>query len=221
VYHISKKGAREVQRNTITTPAEPALAGNPLALGFGGMALTVALFGAWNEGRLHTGALIFVGMALFYGGLAQFIAGMWSFRDRNSFYATIFTSFGAFWLGLGALLVIDKVAHLATPMFGGDGITWFWFCWAVLSTYMWLSSLRVTGAVALTLVLWAAMFWSLWIGALSGNALGVGWTALGGWLGWGTAVAAGYTSFAEMVNTTMGKVVLPEFPTSRMPAAQH
>jgi succinate-acetate transporter protein len=200
----------------IDTAETSLIPGEPSALGWGALALTTALLSAYFAGRLHAGALIFVGMALFYGGLAQFVAGMWEFGQRNTFLATIFSSFGAFWMGLGILAVFDRLGHLGMPLFSGDGITWFWFCWAIVATYMWLASFRTTGAVWLVLLLWAATFWALWIGQLVGNGPGAGWTAIGGYLGWATAVVAGYTSFAEMINHTFGKIVLPELPSARL-----
>jgi succinate-acetate transporter protein len=60
------------------------------------------------------------------------------------------------------------------------------------------------------------MFWALWIGSLSSAVPGTGWTLIGGWLGWAAALVAGYTSFAELINFTFGKVILPEFPMSQI-----
>src|SRR3954451_24018200 len=41
-------------------------------------------------------------LALFYGGLAQLLAGMWEFRKANTFGAVAFSSYGAFWLSFAA-----------------------------------------------------------------------------------------------------------------------
>ena len=108
--------------------------GEPAALGFAGLAVTTALLSAYYAGRLHSGALTWVGMALFYGGLAQFMSGMWEYRRQNTFLATVFGSFGAFWMGLGIMQVFDALGHLRAPMFSGDGVTWLWFCWAIVTT---------------------------------------------------------------------------------------
>jgi succinate-acetate transporter protein len=58
-----------------------------------------------------------VGFAIFYGGLAQFCAGMWEFRNRNVFGATAFGTYGGFWMGIGLFLVIGNfnLAHGGTP----------------------------------------------------------------------------------------------------------
>jgi succinate-acetate transporter protein len=66
--------------------------------------------------------------------------------------------------------------------------------------------------VALVFLLLALTFWALWAGALGGDAAGKGWTQIGGYLGLATAIVAFYTSFAGVINSTFGRVVLPVFP---------
>src|SRR5579864_9452551 len=89
---------------------------DPAPLGLAGFALTTVLLSAVNAGKIGTGGAVFVGMALFYGGLGQFMAGMWEFRRNNTFGATAFSSYGAFWMGVGILFVIDAFAK--TPFLG-------------------------------------------------------------------------------------------------------
>ena len=43
--------------------------------------------------------------AFAYGGLAQFVAGMWEFACGNTFGALAFTSYGSFWISFGAIFV--------------------------------------------------------------------------------------------------------------------
>lgn len=205
--------ATEVRASEVATPAA-----DPAPLGLAGFALTTALLSATNSGRIHSGALIFVGMALFYGGLGQFCAGMWEFKNRNTFGATAFGSFGAFWMGFGILFVFDNIAKPATPFLGSEGAIWFLFCWAVFTTYMLVASLRTNMAVAAVFLFLAATFWALWIGGLNGDAAGKGWTGFGGTLGLITAAIAGYTSFAGVVNSTFGRTVLPVMPMPAVPA---
>jgi succinate-acetate transporter protein len=196
-----------------TTVANPLPAADPAPLGLAGFALTTVLLSGVNAGLIKTGALTFVGMALFYGGLGQFMAGMWEFRNRNTFGATAFSSFGSFWMGVGILFVFDTLGKPAGgTMFGGEGATWFFFLWAVFTTYMFVASLRTSGATALVFLLLALTFWALWLGALNGDAAGKGMTEVGGYLGLITAIVAFYTSFAGVINSTFGRVILPVFP---------
>lgn len=185
---------------------------DPAPLGLAGFALTTTLLSGVNAGKIGTGSLVFVGMALFYGGLGQFMAGMWEFRRNNTFGATAFSSFGAFWMGVGILFVIDTFAAPANALIGPDGLTWFFLCWGVFTLYMFVASLRVSAAVAGVFLLLTLTFAALWIGAGMRQGFGDGWTALGGWLGIATAIVAFYTSFAGVVNTTWGRTVLPVYP---------
>jgi len=203
--------ARNVARDAAPVNNNPAVA-DPAPLGLAGFALTTVLLSGLNAGKIHTGPLTFVGMALFYGGLGQFMAGMWEFRNRNTFGATAVSSFGAFWMGLGILFVFDIFGH---TVFAGDGAIWFLFCWAVFTTYMWVASFRVSGAVMLVFLLLAPTFWALWLGALNGDAAGKGFTQIGGYLGLATAVVAFYTSFAGVINSTFGTTMLPVYPLNR------
>jgi succinate-acetate transporter protein len=203
----------------VVTPA-PTPVADPAPLGLAGFALTTVLLSAFNAGLINKGAvaggsLIFVGMALFYGGLGQFAAGMWEFKNRNTFGATAFSSFGAFWLGVGILFVFDVVGHPVVAFWSGDGVIWFLFSWAVFTTYMWVASFRVSGAVMLVFLLLALTFWALWLGALHGDAPKHGFTQIGGYVGLLTALAAFYASFAGVVNSTFGRVVAPVFPMSQ------
>lgn len=195
-------------------PAATPPAADPAPLGLAGFALTTTLLSALNAGLITTNALTFVGMALFYGGLGQFMAGMWEFRNRNTFGATAFSSYGAFWMGLGILFVFDTLGHLApaAAFFGGEGAVWFLFLWTVFTAYMWIASLRTNGATMVVFLLLALTFLALWLGALNGSAAGAGLTKVGGYLGILTAIAAFYTSFAGVINSTFGRVVLPVFP---------
>jgi succinate-acetate transporter protein len=181
-----------------------------------GFALTTVLLSGVNAGLIKTGGLTFVGMALFYGGLGQFVAGMWEFRNRNTFGATAFSSYGAFWMGLGILFVFDVIGRpTGGALWGGDGTVWFMFCWALFTTYMFVASIRVSGAIMAVFLLLALTFWALWIGAMSGSAAGSGFTQIGGYIGLLTAATAFYTSFATVTNSTFGRTILPVYPMER------
>ncbi|PZS04939.1 MAG: hypothetical protein DLM70_07365, partial [Chloroflexi bacterium] len=117
-------------------PPAPALqVADPAPLGLAGFALTTVLLSGLNAGLIKTHPLTFVGMALFYGGLGQFMAGMWEFRNRNVFGATAFSTYGGFWIGLGlwALLVAP---HAASPAAAAHDIAWILLAFAIFNTYM-------------------------------------------------------------------------------------
>jgi len=132
------------------------------------------------------------------------LAGMWEFKNNNTFGATAFTSFGAFWI---SLFVFDEfLADSVSPAHLGDAIGLYLIAWGIFTTYMWVASLRVSVAVSLVFILLAATFFLLGIGNSAGNDTIV---HIGGWVGIATAVAAWYASFASVTNKTFGRVVLP------------
>ena len=80
---------------------------------------------------------------------------------------------------------------------------------------MTVAALRVSGAVLLVFVLLTATFVLLAIGAVGPHETVTHW---GGYLGLATAAAAWYASFAAVVNSTFGRIVIPVLPLAKGPA---
>jgi|SRR5438445_249325 len=185
--------------------AVPAIA-DPAPLGLAGFALTTLLLSAHNAGWAPD--LIWLGPALFYGGLAQFLAGMWSFRRGNVFTATAFSTYGAFWLSLGTyvlLVLFGKAPAADVP----NAVGWFLLAFAIFNTYMLFWSMRTNTAVFavfLTLELTEIL---LFIGNFNGAKAGEGLILVGGLVGVLTAAVAFYTSAADVVAGMAGRYVLP------------
>ena len=102
-------------------------------------------------------------------------------------------------------------------MFSGLGL-YLWM-WGIFTTYMFIASLRTTGAIALVFLLLAVTFILLGIGnsALAGTSNVINGTIkIGGYVGIATAIAAWYASFAAVINSTFGRVLAPVFPLSRV-----
>src|SRR4051794_32422338 len=91
---------REVLGATEDSPTHVRpITADPGPLGLAAFALTTFVLSMFNAGLVsEAGEAIVFGLALAYGGLAQLLAGMWEFRTGNTFGATAFTSYGAFWL---------------------------------------------------------------------------------------------------------------------------
>src|SRR5438477_10072751 len=86
------------------TAAVTAIA-DPGPLGLAGFAGTTFFLSVVNTNMLGPSVQsVVLGLALFYGGLAQLLAGMWEFVKGNTFGAVAFTSFGAFWMSFWYLL---------------------------------------------------------------------------------------------------------------------
>lgn len=160
-----------------------------------------------------TDALVVIGLALFYGGLAQLLAGMWEFRSGDTFGATAFSSHGAFRLSFAALFLPGLGG--AAALVSGPALGIYLIAWAIFTGYMMICSLRTNGATALVFVLLFLTYVALGIAYLAASKTGssTGWQHIGGYLGILTALAAWYTSFAgALAGVSNGKVVLPIYP---------
>jgi len=193
------------------TPADPA------PLGLAGFALTTFALSLINANLVSSTALPMVAvLALTYGGIAQLLAGMWEFRRGNTFGAVAFSSFGTFWISLYFLVFVGLPAIPKAEVPSALGL--YLWAWGIFTVYMFIASLRTTGAVALVFLLLAITFIVLGIGnsALSGGTAATNSTIkLGGYVGIATAIVAWYTSFAAVINSTFGRVVAPVFPLNR------
>jgi uncharacterized protein len=200
-------------RETREAPPPPAAAAiaDPAPLGLAGFALTTFVLSLFNAGILdRKGEPVVLGLALAYGGLAQLTAGMWEFRKGNTFGATAFSSYGAFWLSFWAFVAF--YAKLVPADYLGKAVGLYLIAWGIFTAYMWIASLRTTGAVMLVFLLLTITFFLLGIGNASGTS---GITKLGGWVGILTAIAAWYASFASVANFTFGREVVPVYPLQR------
>jgi uncharacterized protein len=160
-----------------------------------------------REDRERIREAVVLPVALAYGGIAQILAGMWEFRNNNTFGATAFTSYGAFWLSLWALN--EFFAPGIPKAVLGDALGLYLVSWGVFTTYMWVASLRTSVAVSLVFLLLAATFALLGIGNWTGTN---GLIRAGGWVGIATAAVAWYASFAAVTNSTFGRTILPVRP---------
>jgi uncharacterized protein len=210
---VTRGPAGTPQRDeAVSTPASVAAGfADPGPLGLAAFAATTFFLSTVNAGLLpKTVEAGVFGLAFFYGGLAQLLAGMWEFVKGNTFGALAFTSYGAFWLSFGYL-----ASHLSSDLgkaSAGDvnkALGTYLLVWTIFTAYMSLASMRTSGAIMAVFVLLTLTFLFLCIGAYSASS---GMTKVGGWLGLLTALAAWYASFAGVFNSTAKRDVMPTFP---------
>jgi uncharacterized protein len=188
----------------------PAIA-NPAPLGLAAFALTTFVLSMVNSGLVSdTAEPVVFGLALAYGGIGQLLAGMWEFKTGNTFGATAFSSYGAFWISFWALVTFF-LKDIPKDEAGAAVGLYLW-AWGIFTGYMFIASLRTTAAVALVFFLLTATFIILGIGNSGGSSSVV---KLGGYVGLATALAAWYASFAQVINSTFGRTVAPLGPLSR------
>jgi hypothetical protein len=187
-----------------TRPIMTAPAADPAPLGLAAFALTTFLLSAANANWMGSASGdAWLGYAFAYGGLAQLLAGMWEFRNRNVFGATAFSTYGGFWIGLGlwALLVAPTAGAKA-----GKDVAWILLAFAIFNTYMLLWSSMVNAAVFGVFLTLEATEIILFIGNFAANANIV---KVGGYVGVLTALVAWYTSAAGVGNGVAGRTILP------------
>lgn len=185
---------------------------DPAPIGLAGFAMTTMLLSLVNAGVIGGSAVNAVlPLALFYGGLAQLLAGMWEIRNRNTFGALAFTSYGAFWLSFYVLIKYWLPGLSAGA--ANDATGFYLLFWGVFTFYMFIAAFGTNGAVLSVFFALTVTFVLLAIGALGGKAGGYFQVnEVGGYAGIVTAALAWYTSFAGVTNATWRRTVIPVFP---------
>lgn len=200
------------------TPAEAADArpiadttaiADPAPLGLAAFALTTFMLSTVNAGWLPASVEpVVFGLALAYGGIGQFAAGLWEFAKGNTFGATAFCSYGAFWMSFWWLTGHTDLSG-ASADDAAHGVGMYLLVWGIFTAYMTVAAFRVNGAVLAVFVLLTVTFLVLAAGEL---ATSDGIHKLGGYLGLLTALAAWYASFAGVTAFTWGRQIAPVGP---------
>ncbi|KAJ3033858.1 hypothetical protein HDV00_005707 [Rhizophlyctis rosea] len=189
--------------------------GNPGPQGRGPCAVSTVNVASFNTGVLIDASLekVVLPLALFYGGLAQFAAGMWEYKTDNTFGATAFSSYGAFWMSFAAYVYL--IAGNFTPALAHYATGLYLLAWTFFTFYMWIASFRTSMAVFAVFTGLFPTFLLLAIGNLVGHT---GTIHAGGWFGLYTAFAAWYASAAVTINSTFGREVCPVGAVARKAA---
>jgi len=210
---------------TIEHKSPPKIA-NPGPLGLCGFALTTFVLSIHNSGASTLQAPnIVVGLALFYGGLAQLLAGMWEFKTGNTFGATAFSSYGAFWLSF-AMIVLNiggltsGIAETPNDPFAVEhAIGIYLMGWTIFTFLLFLATFRANGGMMALFFFLTITFLFLTLGSffqLSATAKGPnGLTKAGGVLGIITALIAWYNALAGLLTPESSYFTLPVFDLSR------
>ena len=200
------------EERALPTVVEAVPAADPAPLGLAAFALTTFILSGHNASFIPD--IAWLGLAFFYGGLVQLLAGMWEFRNRNVFGATAFSTYGGFWMALGFFVTLTLVSTTAAKAVAGtqifNGLAWFLLAFAIFNTYMMFWALRVSVAVFavfLTLEITEILLVIGFFNIAHGNSE---WMLhAGGWAGVLTAAVAWYASAAGVVNGMSVRPVLP------------
>ena len=182
---------------------------NPAPLGLLGFGMTTVLLNFHNAGFYPLDSMI-LGMGIFYGGLAQIIAGIMEWKKNNTFGATAFTSYGLFWLSLVGLLVIPKLDLGVAPT--KEAMAAYLFMWGLLTAVLFIGTLKLNRALQFVFASLAVLFFLLALGDATGETA---ITRIAGFEGILCGLSAIYAGLAQVLNEVYGRVVAPIFPMKK------
>lgn len=179
---------------------------NPAPLGLMGFGMTTVLLNLHNAGLFDLGTMI-LAMGIFYGGIAQIIAGIMEWKKKNTFGTTAFCSYGLFWLSLVALIVMPKMGLGNAPE--STAMAAYLIMWGVFTFVMFIATLKLNKALQVIFASLALLFFLLAIGDLSGcHAV----KRIAGYEGIICGLSAIYTALAQVLNEVYGKTIAPLGP---------
>jgi len=176
---------------------------NPAPLGLMGFGMTTVLLNLHNAGIFELGSMI-LAMGIFYGGIAQVIAGIMEWKKGNTFGTTAFTSYGLFWLSLVALLVLPKMGLTAPP--NNSAMVAYLLMWGIFTGVLYIATLKLNRALQFIFASLTLLFFLLAIGDLTNNPL---IKHIAGYEGIVCGFSAIYTGLAQVLNEVYKKTVLP------------
>jgi succinate-acetate transporter protein len=176
---------------------------NPAPLGLMGFGMTTVLLNLHNAGYYPLDSMI-LAMGIFYGGIAQIIAGIMEWKKKNTFGTTAFTSYGLFWLTLVGLILLPKLNLGTKPTEVAMG--WYLLMWGLFTGLMFIGTLRLNRALQFVFASLTVLFFLLSIGDFTGNAA---IKTFAGFEGIICGLSAIYTALAQVWNEIYGKEVAP------------
>ncbi|MBE9608717.1 acetate uptake transporter [Chitinilyticum piscinae] len=176
---------------------------NPAPLGLLGFGMTTILLNLHNIGLFGLSSMI-LAMGIFYGGIAQVIAGVMEWKKGNTFGTAAFTSYGLFWLSLVALILMGQ--HGVGDANSAAAMGSYMLMWGLFTACLFICTLRMNRATQVIFGSLVLLFLVLAVEKFTGNeAL----QALAGWIGLFCGGSAFYSAIAQIMNEVHGRDVLP------------
>ena len=176
---------------------------NPAPLGLLGFGMTTVLLNLHNAGLFEFNSMI-LAMGIFYGGLAQIIAGIIEMKKKNTFGATAFISFGCFWLTLVGLVVMPKISWASAA--SSSAMSAYLLMWGLFTFCMFIGTLKLGWALQFVFGSLTILFLLLAIGEATGSAQV---TRIAGIEGIICGFSAVYTAIAQILNEIYQRKMLP------------
>ncbi|WP_373974770.1 acetate uptake transporter [Chitinibacter sp. SCUT-21] len=176
---------------------------NPAPLGLMGFGMTTVLLNLHNAGFFELNAMI-LAMGIFYGGIAQVIAGILESKKNNTFGMTAFTSYGMFWLTLVALIFLPQWGIAAKTSEFAMGC--YLLVWGIFTAFLFVGTLRMNFITQFIFGSLTVLFFLLAIGDFTGSAA---IKTIAGYEGIICGAAAIYSAMAQILNEIYGREIMP------------
>jgi len=174
---------------------------NPAPLGLMGFGMTTVLLNLHNAGVFPVESML-LSMGVFYGGVAQVIAGIMEFKKGNTFGTTAFTSYGLFWISLASLIVIPELGWAAAP--SKVAMAAYLIVWGIFTSFMFVATLKLNRALQVVFVSLAALFFLLAVAEFVAPI-----KVIAGYEGVFCGLSAMYSACALVLNEVYERTVLP------------
>ena len=197
------------ERGTITATLRDAT-GNPGPLGLMAFGMTTILLNVHNAGLIPLSGII-LAMGIFYGGIAQVIAGIMEWKKNSTFGMTAFLSYGLFWLSFVGIFALPKWIGTADLDLSATStaLGYYLIAWGLFTALMFVGTLRINRSLQTVFFSLTILFILLAVGEWTGNET---ITKIAGWEGIFVGFSAVYGSIAQVWNELYGRVVLPIGP---------
>jgi len=173
--------------------------GNPAVVGLAGFGLTTLLLQFHNIGLIGLGPV--VAMGFIFGGVAQLAAGLMEQKTGNNFGFAAFTSYGAFWIGLGIIWMLNILGIYQSST---TDVGFYLVAWTFLTVIFWVGSMFIHRAMAITFSTLLLGFLLLDIGHFGYPIFNV----IAGYVLIVCALSAWYMMAAIILNDVSGKELL-------------
>ena len=190
-------------KNESQTFRQEDVTSNPAPLGLMAFGMTTVLLNLHNSGIFELGSMI-LAMGIFYGGLAQVIAGIMEWKKGNTFGTTAFTSYGFFWLSFVGLLVMPKMG-LATPP-ENSALVAYLVMWGLFTAGMFVGTLKLSGSLQFVFASLTILFFLLALGDYTGSEAV---KHFAGFEGVVCGFSAIYAALGQVLNEVYGKTIIP------------
>jgi len=178
---------------------------NPAPLGLMGFGMTTVLLNIHNAGFYPLDSMI-LAMGIFYGGIAQIIAGYMEWKKGNTFATTAFISYGSFWLTLAGLLIMPKIIPGIAGPASDRAFAAYLSMWGLFTFVLFLGTLRINRALQVVFGSLVVLFGLLALYNFSGDKSVL---TMAGYEGIFCGFSAIYAGLAQVLNEVYGKVIWP------------